>query len=50
MQTKSASLLHSSVSHDPLEILLIWWFAAWETLINIIINFENTWAAYISSL
>jgi len=22
----SASLLKSSVSHDPLEIILIWWF------------------------
>ncbi len=30
----SASLLQSSVSHDPSEIILIWWFAAHETLFN----------------
>jgi len=35
-----ASLLQSSVSHDPSEIIKIWWFAAQETfLINI--NVEN---------
>jgi len=27
----SASLLQSSVSHDPSEISLIWWFDAQET-------------------
>ncbi len=27
----SASLLQSSVSHDPLEIILIYWFSAQET-------------------
>jgi len=41
----SASLLQSSVSHDPSEIILIWWFAAQETFI-IIINFENSAASY----
>jgi len=35
----SASLLQSSVSHDPSEIILIWWFADQETFI-IIINVE----------
>jgi len=29
----SASLLQSSESHDPSEIILIWWFAAQETFI-----------------
>ncbi len=33
----SASLLQSSVSHDPSEIILISWFAAQETFIIIII-------------
>ncbi len=33
----SESLLKSSVSHDPSEILLIWWLAAQETF-AIIIN------------
>ncbi len=33
----SASLLQSSVSHDPSEIMLICWFAAQETFIIIII-------------
>jgi len=37
----SASLLQSSVSHDPLEIILIWWFDAQ----TIIINDENSCAA-----
>ncbi len=32
----SASLLQSSVSHDPLEIILIWWFAAQESFLIII--------------
>ena len=37
----SASLLQSSVSHDPSEIILICWFAAQETFM-IIINVENS--------
>jgi len=32
----SASLLQSSVSHDPSEIILTWWFAAQETFLIII--------------
>jgi len=32
----SASLLQSSVSHDPSEIILIWWFDAQETFMIII--------------
>ncbi len=32
------------MSHDPPEIILIWWFGAKETFL-IIINAENTWAA-----
>jgi len=36
----SASLLQSSVSHDPSEIILICWFAARETFL-IIIDVEN---------
>ncbi len=36
----SASLLQSSVSHDPSEIILICWFAAQETFL-IILNVEN---------
>ena len=36
----SASLLQSSVSHDPSEITLIWGFDAQETFM-IIINVEN---------
>ncbi len=36
----SASLLQSSVSHDLSEIILIYWFAAQETVINI--NSENS--------
>ncbi len=39
----SASLLQSSVSHDPSEIILICWFAAQETFL--IINVENSCAA-----
>ncbi len=38
----SASLLQSSVSHDPSEIILICWFAAQETFL--IINVENSCA------
>jgi len=34
------------VSHDPSEILLICWFGAQETFIIIIINAENSRAAY----
>jgi len=30
-----ASLLQSSVSHDPSEFFLIWWFDAQETFMNI---------------
>ncbi len=40
----SASLLQTSVSHDPSEIILICWFAAQETFL-IIINVENSCAA-----
>ncbi len=40
----SASLLQSLVSHDPSEIILIYWFAAQEAFI-IIINVENSCAA-----
>ncbi len=39
-----ASLLQSSVSHDPSEIILICWFTAQETF-QIIINVENSCAA-----
>jgi len=39
----SASLLQSSVSHDPSEITL-WWFNAQETFL-IMINVENSCAA-----
>jgi len=42
----SASLLQSSVSHDPSEITLMWWFDAQETFL-IIIYVENSCAAYI---
>ncbi len=38
----SASLLQSSVSHDPSEITLIYWFGAQETFP--IINVENNCA------
>ncbi len=40
----SASLLQSSVSHDPSEIILICWFAVQRTFI-IIIDVENSCAA-----
>ncbi len=43
----SASLLQSSVSHDPSEIILICWFAAQETFL-IINNAENSCAASYS--
>ncbi len=33
------------VSHDPSEIIMIYWFAAQETFL-IIINVENSYAAY----
>ncbi len=36
----SASLLQSSLSHDPSEIILICWFTAQEAFL-IIINVEN---------
>ncbi len=39
----SASLLQSSVSHDPSEIILICWFAAQETFFKI--NVEHSCAA-----
>ncbi len=45
----SASLLQSSVSHDPSEIILICWFAAQETCI-IIINTKNSCAALYFSV
>ncbi len=35
------SLLQSSVSHDPSVIMLIWWFAAQQTLLTII-NVEKS--------
>ncbi len=40
----SASFLQSSVSHSSSEIILICWFAAWETFL-IIINIKNSFAA-----
>ncbi len=40
----SASLLQSSVSHDPSEIILICWFAAQKTFL-FIISVENSCAA-----
>ncbi len=40
----SASLLQSSVSHDPSEIILIYWFTTQETFL-IITNVENSYAA-----
>ncbi len=40
----TASLLQSSVSHDPSEIILICWFAVQDTFL-IIINVENSCAA-----
>ncbi len=41
----SASLLQSSVSHDPSEIIVICWFAAQESFINITV--ENSCAEYL---
>jgi len=41
----SASLLQSSVSHDPADIILICWFAARKTF-HIIIRVENRAAKY----
>jgi len=43
----SASLLQSSVSHDPSEITLIWWFDAQETFM-IIISVENRYLLFFS--
>jgi len=40
----SASLLQSSVSHDPSEIILICWFGGQETFL-VIINVENSCTA-----
>ncbi len=37
----SASLLQSSVSHDPSEIILIYWFAAQDTFLIIIFVKKN---------
>ncbi len=45
MTAKLNQLLQSSVSHDPLEIILICLFDAQETFI--IINVENSFAADI---
>ncbi len=39
------SLLQSSVSHDPSEIILICWFAAQEIFITII-NVENSYLIF----
>ncbi len=43
----SASLRQSSVSHDSLENILIWWFAAHSffSSLSFIINDENSCAA-----
>ncbi len=41
-----ASLLQSSVSHDPSEIIRIWWFAAQETFL-IICSDENIDDSYV---
>jgi len=41
----SASLLQFSVSRDPPEIILIWWFDGQETFL-IIINVENDSVQY----
>ncbi len=38
----SASLLQFSESHDPSEIIIIYWFDAQQTFIIIIINVENS--------
>ncbi len=40
----SASLLQASMSHDPSEIIIIYWFATQETYL-MIINVENSCAA-----
>jgi len=40
----SASLLQSSVSHDPSEIILVCWFCAQETFL--FINVENSCASF----
>jgi len=48
-----ASLLQSSVSHDPSEITLIWWFDAQETFMVIISvenwNYRNYWPKTFAS-
>jgi len=41
----SASLLHSSVSRDPSEIILMCWFGAQE-IFHIIINGKNSCAFF----
>ncbi len=46
----SASLLQSSVSHDPSEIILICWFAAQETFLIIIINVKKYRCIFQDSL
>ncbi len=43
----SASLLQSSVPHDPAEIILIYSFAAQETFFFIILNVENSFCCLI---
>jgi len=42
----SSSLLQSSVSHDPSEIILIWWFAAQKKTFIIIINVESSFVQF----
>ncbi len=42
----SASLLQSSVSHDPSEIILICWFAAQETFFIFLLSMLKTVVAY----
>ncbi len=37
----SASLLQSSVSHDPLDIILICWFTAQETIIYVLLMLKT---------
>ncbi len=44
-QIFSASLLQSSVSHVPSEIILICWFDPEETFYFIIVNVENSRSA-----
>ncbi len=41
------SWIFSIITHDPSEIILICWFGAPETFINIITNVEHSCAAYI---